>query len=173
MCRKQDLTDILSTPALLSALTYSPNTAHLSLEASQAALRTGLAENAALAQHLGSAAEQLDAQRTATQTQLLSARALERSWAVKQRDMDAALAPFAPANLYQRLAAGVTEQEAVCTALEESFLDFDGGGGTHGGEASEREVAEWVRRYREAKKVYYLRHERKQRWDEGRVGGWR
>ncbi len=62
-----------------------------------------------------------------------------------------------PANLYQRLAAGVTEQEAVCTALEESFLDFDGGGGTHGGEASEREVAEWVRRYREAKKVYYLR----------------
>ena len=38
---------------------------------------------------------------------------------------------------------------------------------------TERETLEWVRRYREAKKLYYLRQERKERWDEGRVGGWR
>ena len=103
--------------------------------------------------------------------------------------MDVALAPFAPASLYQRLGQGVAEQEAVCAALEESFLDGGGGGGggggngagqgagggdgDGGGEATEREVGEWVRRYREAKKLYYLRLERKQRWDEGRVGGWR
>lgn len=83
--------------------------------------------------------------------------------------MDAALAPFAPASLYQQLAAGVNEQEQVCQALEESFLEGEGDGGM----ASEREVSEWVRRYRDARKLYYLRQERKERWDEGRVGGWR
>jgi hypothetical protein len=86
--------------------------------------------------------------------------------------MDAALAPFAPASLYQRLAAGVGEQEGVCRALEESFVAGDGGE-EDGRVASEREVAEWVRNYREAKKLAYLRRERKERWDEGRVGGWR
>jgi hypothetical protein len=34
-------------------------------------------------------------------------------------------------------------------------------------------VGEFVRRLREAKKVAYLRRERKDRWDDGRVGGWR
>lgn len=39
--------------------------------------------------------------------------------------------------------------------------------------ATEREVVDFVKRYREAVKVAYLRRERKARWDEGRVSGWR
>lgn len=109
--------------------------------------------------------------RAATSAQLLSARALERQWRAKQGEMDAALAPFAPASLYQRLVAGVAEQEGVCRALEESFLAGEGAG--DGKVAGEREVGEWVRNYREAKRLAYLRRERKERWDEGRVGGWR
>lgn len=89
--------------------------------------------------------------------------------------MDAALAPFAPAALYARLGQSLAEQEAVCRALEESFLE--GGGASireGGGEvATERETLDWARRYREAKKLYYLRHERRERWNEHRVGGWR
>jgi hypothetical protein len=54
--------------------------------------------------------------------------------------------------------------------LEESFLD---GEADDGAQASEREVAEFVRRLRESRKVAYLRTERKERWDAGRVGGWR
>lgn len=84
--------------------------------------------------------------------------------------MDLALAPFSPASLYQRLVQGIHEQAAVCNALEESFLDAEA---EANGPASEREVADWVRRYREAKVQLYLRQERKERWDEGRVGGWR
>lgn len=80
------------------------------------------------------------------------------------------LAPFAPSSLYQRVSQGVQEQGGVCQALEESFLE-EGGEGT--GAATEREVSDWVRRYREARVLYYLRQERKERWDEGRVGGWR
>lgn len=50
--------------------------------------------------------------------------------------------------------------------MEESWLE-------EGGLAGEREVGEFVRRVREARRVGFLRGERKGRWDEGRVGGWR
>lgn len=63
----------------------------------------------------------------------------------------------------------MNEQAQICEALEESFLDGDGNGGV----AGEREVLDWVRRYRDARKVYYARREKKERFDEGRVGGWR
>ncbi|KAK4101765.1 hypothetical protein N658DRAFT_506922 [Parathielavia hyrcaniae] len=178
---KQDLADMLRDGGLLAALTHSPETMHGSLRASHEALRAALADNMALAAAVAEAERRLAHQRATAQARLLSNRALERQWRARQRDMDHALAPFAPASLYQRLAQGVVEQEAVCYALEESFLeDGGGGGGGRGGRegdgaglATEREVGEWVRRYREAKKLYYLRQERKERWDEGRGGGWR
>ena len=124
-------------------------------------------ENIALASHLNELEARLVHLRSSTQAQLLSTHALERQWRQKQSDMDRALAPFSPSSLYQRLGQGVQEQEMICRALEESFLEGDGA------TATEREAVEWVRRYREAKKVYYSRQERKERWDEGRVGGWR
>ncbi len=167
--RKQDLADILSNPALLSALTHSPQTVHPSLQASHEALQSALAENMERAAQLLDLEARLAHQRSAAQAQLLSTHALERQWRAKQAEMDHALAPFAPASLYQGLAQGVLEQEGVCYALEESFLEGEGDGAL----ATEREVGDWVRRYREAKKLYYLRQERKERWDEGRVGGWR
>lgn len=61
----------------------------------------------------------------------------------------------------------MSDQEQLCRGLEESFLEEQGGA------ASEREVAEFVRRVKEAKRVAYLRRERKERWDEGRIGGLR
>jgi len=79
------------------------------------------------------------------------------------------LRDFSPPALYTKLNAGVGEQDALCRGLEESFLE----GEAAGGQASEREVAEFVRRLRDARKVSYIRRERKERWDEGRIGGWR
>lgn len=107
----------------------------------------------------------LSAQRAATQAQLLSTHTQERAWKAKQGAMDDAMRSFSPAALYQVLGGSLAEQAQVCSAMEESFLD--------GGAADERDVIEWVRRYREARVLFYLRQERKQRWDEGRVGGWR
>ena len=68
--------------------------------------------------------------------------------------------------LYQRLSASAQEQEGLVRGMEESWLE-------EGGRAEEREVGEFVRRVREARRVGFLREERKGRWDEGRVGGWR
>lgn len=169
MHRKQDLAEILSTATLLSGLTHAPSTAHPSTLASTEALSTSLSENVDLATHLLELEQRLAHTRSSTQSLLLSTHALERQWRAKQSDMDHALSPFAPASLYQRLGAGLAEQEGVCAALEESFLDGEG----EGGMASERDVVDWVKRYREARRWYYLRLERKDRWDEGRVGGWR
>ncbi|KAM3436112.1 hypothetical protein NHJ13734_005270 [Beauveria thailandica] len=180
----QDLAAILASPALLQALTHAPTAAHPSLTASHAALASALSSNAALGAQLGGMGARLAGARSATQAQLLSAHALERQWRQRQSDMDHALAPFSPAALYQALAHGVQEQAQVCQAMEDSFLEGGGGGrgdgapgGGGGGGAgellTEREVAEWVKGYREAKVLYYQRQERKERWDEGRVGGWR
>jgi len=41
------------------------------------------------------------------------------------------------------------------------------------GRAEEREVGEWIRRARAERAVLMGRRERRARWDEGRVGGWR
>ncbi|KAF3075667.1 hypothetical protein CFAM422_001935 [Trichoderma lentiforme] len=167
---KQDIADILKSPALLNALTNSPASIHPSLLASHQALASALSSNTDLASRLADQESRLANQRSAAQAQLLSMHALERQWRQKQVDMDHALARFSPAALYQLLGQSVQEQGLVCQAMEESFLDSDG---VDGGETSEREAAEWIRRYREAKTQFYLRQERKERWDEGRVGGWR
>ncbi|OTA81691.1 hypothetical protein M434DRAFT_49683, partial [Hypoxylon sp. CO27-5] len=174
---KQDLAEILSDPATLDALTHAPSTIHPSLAQTRDALLSALDENIGLAAHLTDLEARLAQQRAAAQAQLLSTHALERQWRAKQAEMDAALAPFSPGALYARLGQSLAEQEAVCRAMEESFLEGGGeagvGVGGAGEVATEREVADWVRRYRDAKKLFYLRHERRERWNEHRVGGWR
>lgn len=170
--RTVHLHHVLQTPELQHALVHNPETAHPSVPASTAPLKALLAQNVALAETLKGLEAHLQRQRETTQSRLLSLKALERQWKAKQAEQDEALRDFSPPALYQRLSAAVGEQEALCRGLEESFLEGDGAGGTHT-VASEREVIEFVRRLREGRKVAYLRAERKERWDEGRVGGWR
>jgi hypothetical protein len=93
-------------------------------------------------------------------------RALEGQWRTKQSEQDEALRDFSAPAMYQKLGATIDEGEALAKAMDDSFLEGEG-------EAPEREVAEYVRRLREARRVGYLRRERKERWDEGRIGGWR
>ncbi|KAF2131556.1 hypothetical protein P153DRAFT_312043 [Dothidotthia symphoricarpi CBS 119687] len=168
----KDLHHILQTPDLQHAIIHSPETAHPSLAASTAPLQALLAQNIALAESLKQIESHVQHQRDNTQSRLLSLRALERQWRAKQAEQDEALREFSPPALYQRLSAAVGEQEALCLGLEESFLEGQGAGGSDV-IASEREVTEFVRRLREGRKTLYLRAERKERWDEGRVGGWR
>jgi len=169
--RTADLQQVLQTPSLQEALVHSPETAHPSLPASTAALQQLLTANIALANSLKQLESRLQHQRQNTQSRLLALRALERQWRAKQAEQDVALQDFSPPALYQQLSAAVAEQEALCRGLEESFLDGHSTDG--GGVASEREVAEFVKKIKEARKIAYLRRERKERWDEGRVGGWR
>lgn len=168
--RTVDLHHILQNPDLQHAILHNPQTTHPSLPASTAPLQSLLSENLALADSLKQLEAHLQHQRQGTQSRLLSLRALERQWQAKQAEQDAVLREFSAPALYQRLSAAVGEQEALCRGLEESFLD---GEASSDAMASEREVADFVRRLKENRKAAYLRTERKERWDAGRVGGWR
>ncbi|KAL4930139.1 vacuolar protein sorting family 37 protein [Aspergillus undulatus] len=159
-----DLQTILQTPSLISALSAT----HPSHSAHQETLKTLLAYNKDLATHLLTLQSQLSSLRSSTEALLLQHQSLEVSWRKKQAEMDSALAPWSPKALYQRLAAGIAEQEAICAAVEESFLE-----GEHVSGPSERDVSEWVRRIRGEGAKLAERREAKARWDEGRVGGWR
>jgi hypothetical protein len=79
--------------------------------------------------------------------------------------------------MYQRLISAISEQESLVRAIQESFLEGEGGDGGGGGggtqKASEKEVSEWIRRIREGTTTLERRREMRARWDEGRVGGWR
>lgn len=167
--RTKDLHHILQTPDLQHAIVHNSSTTHASLPASITPLQSLLAQNVSLAESLKQLEAHVQHQRSNTQSRLLALRALERQWKAKQSEQDEALREFSPPALYQRLSASVGEQEALCRGLEESFLEGEGGDEV----ASEREVMEFVRRLREGRKIAYLRGERKVRWDEGRVGGWR
>lgn len=170
--RTKDLHHVLQTPELQHAIIHNPETRHGSLPASTAPLQTLLAQNIGLAKSLKQLEAHVRHQRDDVQSRLLAMRALERQWRAKQSEQDEALREFSPPALYQRLSAAVGEQEALCRGLEESFLDGEGFGGGDA-VASDREVTDFVRRLREGRKIAYLRAERKERWDEGRVGGWR
>ncbi len=91
--------------------------------------------------------------------------------------MDDALSPWGPRAMYQRLVSSIGEQEALLRAMQESFLEGSGAEDSYhsgaGGRASEKEVAEWVRRIRGGTTTLEKRREMRARWDEGRVGGWR
>ncbi|KAI9710970.1 MAG: hypothetical protein M1820_002407 [Bogoriella megaspora] len=163
-----DLHHLLTTPALQTALLHSPHTTHPSLPKSTSTLHSHLSTNIALASSLETLETQVHHQRQVTQSRLLALRAQEQQHRAKMAETEDALRAWSPMALYQRLAAGVVEQEALCKGVVESFLEEDGRG-----MAGEREVGEWVRRVREARRTACLRRERKERWDEGRVGGWR
>ncbi|KAI5291734.1 hypothetical protein KEM54_001037 [Ascosphaera aggregata] len=160
-----DLQSILSNPTLLSGLANT----HPSHAASVSSLQAAVANNVSLAKHLLTLEADLANLRASTELLLLQHQSLDLAWRKKQSEVDAALEPWSPKALYQRLIAGIAEQEAVVKAVEESFLE----GGLEEGKASEREVMDWLRRVRSESAKLEARKEAKNRWDEGRVGGWR
>ena len=159
-----DLQTILKDPKLLSAL----STLHPSYTTREQNLESHIHANKELATRLLEVQKDVAELRASAETLLLQHQSLEVSWRKKQTEMDAALAPWSPKALYQRLNAAIAEQEAICHAVEESFLDED-----HHGRATEKEITDWIRRVRSEASKLAARQEAKARWDEGRVGGWR
>jgi hypothetical protein len=125
-----------------------------------------LTANIALANNTLELESRLQELRAQTQSRLLALRGLKQQHEAKLKEAEAALWEYSPMALKQRLNASVLEQEQLLRDVEEGWLDEDG-------LASEKEVAELVRRVKEVKKLAFLRQERKARWDEARVGGWR
>lgn len=165
---KADLEHLLSSTELLTALLHNPETTHPSLPASVYLLQQHLSQNLQLAKHLDDLHKSLLSTRSNVQTHLLAVRGLETRWKKKQSELENKLEPWGPRELHQRLVTSIAEQESLCQVLEDSFIEDDSGG-----LSSEREVGDWVKRVKEGRRLCHLRRERRARWDEGRVGGWR
>lgn len=86
--------------------------------------------------------------------------------------MDLVLELWSAKALYQRLKEAEREAEDVSRGMEERFLEGGGEEG-EGRKVGERELGDFVRRWREGRVLVCRRREGRQRWDEGRVGGWR
>jgi len=163
-----DLHYLLQNPTLLDALLHAPTTSPSTIsQHSTPSLLAALHTNTQLAHTLLPLLHHLQQLRAATTRHLLQVRALEQAWKLKQHELEEKLEPLGPRTLHARLNKEIAEGEAGCVAIEESFLE---GGGA---EASEREVGEWIRRVREGRELWWRRTCRRERWDEGRVGGWR
>ncbi|KAG0636304.1 hypothetical protein HOY80DRAFT_370944 [Tuber brumale] len=156
---RDDLEHILNSPQLLEALFA---TTHPTASSADVALIANLQHNAELAARLAALESKLATARESAERALVETRQLERTWRDREKEMYQALQPFSSPALYSRLVNAVGDAEAVADAMAESFLEEGG-----------RDVGEFVREYRALRKTYHLRKERKERWDEGRVGGWR
>lgn len=133
-----------------------------------AAITHALGQNIHLATRIQNLEHSLIHLREHTERRLLESRALERTWREKEKEMYVALQPWSPPALYNRLVSAVSEAESLSEALEASFLE-ESRVGKDGG----RDVGDFIREYRAMRKLYHLRKERQERWDEGRIGGWR
>jgi len=162
----QNLHELLQNPDLQMAILNNPRTSHPSIVASQVPLERLLEENNSLASSLQQLESRLVDKRSVVQSRLLTLRALEQQHRSKIAETEDALRTFSPMALYQQLNASTQEQDALVKGIEESFLDQTS-------MASERELSDFIRRVRDGKRTAFLRSERKERWDEGRVGGWR
>jgi len=76
--------------------------------------------------------------------------------------MDLALKPFSPPALYSKLETLTTESELLSEALATSFLEGDNADAT-----------DFIREYRALRRQYHVRRERKEKWQQGQVAGWR
>jgi Modifier of rudimentary (Mod(r)) protein len=125
--------------------------------------------------------EEVRQARKAAEGKLAEAKDLEAQWQAKQAEMDAALKvnpgdsaapcqesrltrgqPFSPPALYAKLETLVTETEVLSETLATSFL-----------EGEEGDVSDFIREYRALRKQYHIRRERKEKWQNGQIAGWR
>ncbi|KAK9469107.1 hypothetical protein V1512DRAFT_258611 [Lipomyces arxii] len=108
--------------------------------------------------------------RTRTEADLAAAKEKEKEWRTMEKEMRDTMAPYSSASLHARLGAATVEAEHVSEALAGSFLDT--GHPSHSGDyALPGGVDQFVREYRRVRKIYHLRKERLERWNEDRVGG--
>ncbi|KAJ9630265.1 hypothetical protein H2204_008483 [Knufia peltigerae] len=164
-----ELHTLVNNASLLASIAST----HPSYTSSLKPLQDAIHANLQLVQQVSQAESQLRQLRDETGQLLLSHASLQTQWRRKQTEMDDALSPWGPRQMYQRLVSSIGEQEALLRATQESFLEGSTSDDTSHGKASEKEINDWVRRIREGATTLEKRREMRARWDEGRVGGWR
>ncbi|KAK7205341.1 hypothetical protein BZA70DRAFT_277874 [Myxozyma melibiosi] len=158
-----DLAQLLEDDAVLTAYFEATHPASVS---HREAVETLAGKIAASGTRINAKEETLSSRRTTVEKQLREAQKQDDVWHAREKEMYAALQPYSSSGLKARLSAATAEAEQVSEALAGSFLDMSGSSSRGGLDAGQ-----FVRDYRQVRKIFHLRKERLERWKEERVGG--
>ncbi|KZV73796.1 hypothetical protein PENSPDRAFT_648561 [Peniophora sp. CONT] len=163
---REDLEDLLVDPAYFDAIFHElPQVKELLQAQSELA-----SANESIAKHNLSMQDDLFRLRGETQATYNEAKALEARWAELQREQKELYQRYTPQFLLLRLRHATTAQDDLSEALASSFVRplAEGSGARLGS----KEVDDFVREFRDARKVYHKREMWGDRWNAGDVA-WR
>lgn len=113
------------------------------------------------AKELQSRLDQLESTRIDTNDDIANARLKEKEWIKVEEDMYRAIQPFSMPALQQQLERSIKDSEQLSESLFCSFVDH---------EDESPDLKEFIKNYKKERKLYHLRKERANRWNEERVG---
>lgn len=164
---REELEDLLNDPVYFQAIFHSLDRVK-ALYQSQSEL--GLA-NEAIAKHNLTLQGDLYKLRSDTKDAFDEAKALEARWKEVEREQREVYQRFTPQFLLLRLKHSITAQDEASEALASAFIHqppqpSSGGAGTPGGDMG---VDDFIREFKDLRKVYHKRVMWGERWTNGQV----
>ncbi|KAH7885317.1 hypothetical protein F5I97DRAFT_1811169 [Phlebopus sp. FC_14] len=160
---RTDLEDLLNDPAYFQCIFHSLSPVR-SLYQSQTEL--GMA-NEAIAQTNASLQDRLYQLRSETQDAFDDAKALEARWKEVEREQKEVYQRFTPQFLLLRLRHATTDQDNTSEALASSFIQQSSTSSS--GSNNTLDIDDFVKEFRELRKVYHKRVMWGDRWAAGKV----
>ncbi|KAK7048453.1 vacuolar protein-sorting-associated protein 37 1 [Favolaschia claudopus] len=169
---REDLEDLLNDPVYFQAIFHSLSRVKAMYE-SQAEL--GMANESIASKHNLELQEPLYRLRAETQEAFDDAKNLEARWKDVERTQREVYQRFSPQFLLMRLKHSKTAQDDASEALASAFIrqsSDTGAGGTPNGSTTGKEIDDFVREFKDMRKIYHKRVIWEDRWSSGLVN-WR
>lgn len=162
-CSEDELQVLLHDPDLLEALFLARHPHPVQYAQ---VLEDTERKQAELRAHVEALRPEVLEKRFEVENALMKMKALERDWEDTERQMYNSMKPMSPVALQARLQAAVTDSQAMSDSMLTSFLDF-------GSAPNNDNIQDFIKDYRQVRKLYHLRSARLARLKEGRISGFR
>lgn len=160
---REDLEELLIDPVYFQAIFHSLEQVK-SLYQAQAELGSA---NESIAKHNLSLQEELYNLRTETQEAFDEAKALEKRWKELEKEQKEVYQRFSPQFLLMRLRHATSAQDELSEARASAFVQ--GSSDDTGASLSGKDIDDFVREFKELRKVYHKRVMWGERWASGQV----
>ncbi|KAF9060727.1 hypothetical protein BDP27DRAFT_1296515 [Rhodocollybia butyracea] len=166
---RQDLEDLLADPNYFQAVLHSLPRVKAMHDA-QSELGNA---NESIANNTLALQERLYRLRSETQDAFNEAKSLEARWKEVEKEQRDVYQRFSPQFLLMRLRHSITDQDVASEALATAFIQHQitGSSESHSGTAtpSGKEIDDFIKEFKEARKVYHKRVMWADRWSKGQV----
>ncbi|KAG5439661.1 hypothetical protein PCK2_000795 [Pneumocystis canis] len=85
----------------------------------------------------------------------------EKQWEDLKKKMDILLEPYSKSYLFTQLEDAIKEADDFSNSLQELFLK----------NKEDNDLYGFIKKYKQARKLYYLRSEKKNQWESGKILG--